>query len=96
MPPSTSSGYEDEAVQHSLRDLLTIVFKRRWLIFVVLLTVVTAVMLVTLFMPRTYRVTSTFLVNQARAEMAIAPTAYVRISALDWLRTNPSRTGRTR
>jgi len=74
MPPNASTGYEDGVAQHSLRDLLTIIFKHRSLILVILLTVVTIVMLITLLMPRTYEVTATFLVNEARAEMQIAPT----------------------
>lgn len=59
---------------YSVRDLLTTMFKRRALIAVVLSTVVALTMLVTLKEPRTYRVTATLLVNEARVEMPIAPT----------------------
>ena len=60
--------------QISLRDLLTIVFKRRLLIVVVVFTVVATVMVATLRQPRTFRVTSTLLVHEARATMPMAPT----------------------
>ena len=75
MSSVNTTGYDDAPGQHSLRDLLTIVFKRRSLILVVLFTVVTVVMLFSLSRPRTYKVTATLLVNEARAEIPLAPAA---------------------
>ena len=63
---------ESEGIQYSLRDLLTIVFKRRSLILTILFIVVTVVMLNGLSKPRTYRVTATLLVNEARAQTPMA------------------------
>jgi uncharacterized protein involved in exopolysaccharide biosynthesis len=74
-------GREGQVYQYSLRDLLTIVFKRRWLILATLLTVVTVVMFVTLRMPRTYEVTATLLVNKMRAEVPIAATESAQVIA---------------
>lgn len=57
----------------SLRDLLTVVFKRRWLIAVfAVLTLATAI-LVTLLKPPVYEVEATLVVNTSRAEIPIAP-----------------------
>ena len=74
MSPNPPPGYEDEAIQHSMRDLLTIVFKRRKLIVAFAVTVFVVVIAVTLLMPRTYEVTATLLVNKARAEVPLAPS----------------------
>jgi len=71
---NVTDGYKEEVIAHSLRDTLTVVFKRRWQIFLVLLTVVTVIMVISLMTPRTYEVAATLLVNEARAEMQIAPT----------------------
>lgn len=59
--------------QFSLRDILTIVFKRRVLIATFAVGVFTLVTLLTLLTPRIYEVTSTLLVNEARAEVPLAP-----------------------
>ena len=74
MSPSAPQSHEGEAIPHSLRDLLTIVFKRRWLILGVLAATVTIVMLISLSKPRIYQVAATLIVNEARAEMQIGPT----------------------
>lgn len=60
--------------QISLRDLLTIVFKRRLLIASFAISVVSLVVTTILLMPRTYEVTATLLVNRSRAEVQMAPT----------------------
>lgn len=60
--------------QISLRDLLTIVFKRRLLIVIFALSVVSLVVTTILLLPRTYEVTATLLVNRSRAEVQMAPT----------------------
>jgi succinoglycan biosynthesis transport protein ExoP len=73
MAPS-APPFENGAIPHSLRDLLTTVFKRRLLILAVLFTVVVVVTIIGLLKPRTYRVAATLLVHAARAEMPIAPT----------------------
>lgn len=75
MSSINSAGFDDSLGQHSLRDLLTIVFKRRTLILVATITVVTVVMLFSVSRPRTYKVTATLLVNEARAEIPMAPAA---------------------
>jgi uncharacterized protein involved in exopolysaccharide biosynthesis len=67
-------GYENGGFPYSLRDLLTIVFKRRWLILAILFAMIAVVLVRGLTQPRTYRVSTTLLVNEARAEMPIAPT----------------------
>ena len=74
MIDSQTFGEDEHGGRYSLRDILTIVFKRRTLILVFAVAVVTVVMLVTLLMPRTYEVTATLLVNKARAEIPMAPT----------------------
>lgn len=60
--------------QLSMRDLLTIVFKRRVLVLSVAISIPVAVVAVSLLLPRTYEVTATLVVNRARAEMPLAPT----------------------
>jgi succinoglycan biosynthesis transport protein ExoP len=70
----TTYGFDEPGDHYSMRDLLTIVFKRHKLILVFAFVVVSVVMLVTVLMPRTYEVTATLLVNKARAEIPIAPT----------------------
>ena len=74
MPPNSPPRYEGEALPHSLRDLLTIVFKRRWLILAVLVTVVSVFSLTAFSKPRIYNVNANLLFHAARAEMPIAPT----------------------
>ena len=61
--------------QYSLRDLLTIVFKRRTMILLIAATVVVVAMALGVRAPYIYEVTATLLVNEARAEMPIAPAA---------------------
>jgi uncharacterized protein involved in exopolysaccharide biosynthesis len=58
----------------SFRDLLTIVFKRWRFIVIFAVSVFALVMTVTLLLPRSYEVSSTLLVNKARAEVPLAPT----------------------
>ena len=65
-PGTTDIG---SSFQYSLRDFLTIVFKRKMMIALVTLTVVTVVMTATLSAPRQYEVSATLLVNEARAEV---------------------------
>jgi uncharacterized protein involved in exopolysaccharide biosynthesis len=60
--------------QISLRDLLTIVFKRRLLIVIFAFSVVSLAVTTILLLPRTYEVTATLLVNRSRAEVQMAPT----------------------
>jgi uncharacterized protein involved in exopolysaccharide biosynthesis len=70
----TTYGYDNPGAHHSLRDLLTIVFKRRKIILVFAVTVFSLVMAVTLLMPRTYETTATLLVHKARADVPLAPS----------------------
>jgi uncharacterized protein involved in exopolysaccharide biosynthesis len=74
MSSDRSAADAGNAYQYSLRDFLTTVFKRKLLIVVVALSVVTVVMTATLMAPRRYEVVSTLLVNKARAEVPLAPT----------------------
>ncbi len=69
-----SQGYGSDGFggQISLRDLLTIVFKRRNLILSFALIVFVVVTLVTMLAKPTYRINATLLVNKARAEVPIA------------------------
>ncbi len=67
--------HEVSIAQFSLRDLLTIVFKRRLFIVTILFTVVAVVMLASLLSSRTYEVTATLLVNDARGEIPLVPAA---------------------
>jgi uncharacterized protein involved in exopolysaccharide biosynthesis len=71
---SRDYAIDDEGLSFSLRDVLTIVFKRWRLIAVFATTVFTVVTAATLLLPRTYEVSSTLLVNEARAEVPLAPT----------------------
>jgi uncharacterized protein involved in exopolysaccharide biosynthesis len=75
MVTASSTGYEEERGKYSLRDLLTIVFKRRVLISLIAVSVVAVAMALSLRAPSIYEVTATLLVNEARAEMPIAPAA---------------------
>ena len=63
------------AARPSLRDLLTVVFKRRALMLTFLVTVMAATAIVALRMPKVYRVAATLFVNEARAEVPLAPGA---------------------
>ncbi len=72
--PQGAYSYDDEGGGFSLRDVLTIVFKRQVLIVTFAVTVFVLVTAVTLLLPRKYEVTSTLLVNKARAEVPLAPT----------------------
>jgi len=76
-------GHDDAPGHFSLRDVLTIVFKRRMLIIVFAISVFTAIMTVSILRPRIYEVSSTLLVNKARAEVPIAPTETTNI--IDWV-----------
>jgi uncharacterized protein involved in exopolysaccharide biosynthesis len=58
--------------QLSLRDLLTVVFRRRWLIVIFAVSVLVVVTLVAALQPPVYEVESTLLVNKSRAEVPIA------------------------
>lgn len=75
MAPASARGYEGERGRYSLRDLLTIVFKRRTLILLIAASVVTIAMVMSVSAPKIYEVTATLLVNEARAEMPIAAAA---------------------
>jgi uncharacterized protein involved in exopolysaccharide biosynthesis len=75
MSGASTTGYDDGPGRFSLRDLLTIVFKRRVLISLFALTVVVAVMALGMMAPDTYEVMATLLVNEARAEVPLAPAA---------------------
>jgi uncharacterized protein involved in exopolysaccharide biosynthesis len=76
MPLMTSEEqpWDEHGGGFSVRDILTVVFKRRTLILFVLFSVIAVATAVTLKKPKVYRVTSTMLVNEARVEMPIAPT----------------------
>jgi uncharacterized protein involved in exopolysaccharide biosynthesis len=79
-PPSISSRDTGDLIgQFSLRDFLTILFKRRWLVALVAISVPTAVLVVSLLLPRTYEVSAMLVVNRARAEMPMAPTESGRL-----------------
>ncbi|HOC42282.1 MAG TPA: Wzz/FepE/Etk N-terminal domain-containing protein [Thermoanaerobaculales bacterium] len=58
----------------SLRDLLTVVFKRRWLIVAITAAAVAVAVSVCLLLPPSYEVAATLLVSRARAEVPLAPT----------------------
>ena len=73
MPIGGSKGLDHVPSQFSLRDILTVVFKRRWLIVIFALSVFLLVMTVSLLLPRTYEVSATLLVNNMRAEVPMAP-----------------------
>lgn len=75
MSSVANSGYGDTPGRYSLRDLLTIVFKRRKMILLIAVTVVVVAMVLGIRAPYVYQVTATLLVNEARAEMPIAPAA---------------------
>ena len=64
------SGYS--ATNLSLRDLLMVVFKRKWQIVLFAVSVLALVGLATVLSPRVYEVEATLLVNKARAEVPIA------------------------
>jgi len=72
MPENVQAEYKGRGVQYSLRDFLTILFKRYRLILAFAFTVVTVVILISMLMPRSYAVTATLLVNKMRAEVPIA------------------------
>jgi len=74
MPTASSTEFDNTIGRYSLRDLLTIVFKRRNLIVTFAITVLVVVTSVTVLLPRSYDVTATLLVNKARAEVPMAPT----------------------
>jgi uncharacterized protein involved in exopolysaccharide biosynthesis len=75
MATASPPGFEAERGRYSLRDLLTIVFKRRTLILLIAASVVTIAMVMGARAPKIYEVTATLLVNEARAEMPIAAAA---------------------
>ncbi len=69
-----SKGLDHVPSQFSLRDILTVVFKRRTSIVIFALSVFLLVMTVSLLLPRTYEVTATLLVNKTRVEVPMAPS----------------------
>jgi succinoglycan biosynthesis transport protein ExoP len=75
MSGSSFARHDGALGSFSQRDFLTIVFKRRALITIFVVTVVILVMTLSLMAPNTYEVSATLLVNEARAEMPIAPSA---------------------
>ena len=70
-PTVDRSGYS--ATDLSLRDILTVVFKRRRIILVFAACIVLLSTLMMALTPPTYEVEATLLVNKARAEIPIAP-----------------------
>lgn len=62
-------GEED----YSLRDFLTVVFKRKRLILAFFLTTVAATALATFLLPPTYQATASILVKKASAEVPLVP-----------------------
>jgi len=67
-------GGRDWGASLSLRDLLTVVFKRRWLIVAITAAAVAVAVSVCLLLPPSYEVAATLLVSRARAEVPLAPT----------------------
>jgi len=65
---------ESQEGLHSLRDFLTIVFKRRRLIVAFFLTTVVVVTLGTLLSPPTYEARAAILVKKASAEIPLVPS----------------------
>jgi len=74
MPIGGSEGLDHVPSQFSLRDILTVVFKRRNLIILLVLSVMAATVVLSLLQPRIYRVSANLLVNRARVEVPIGPT----------------------
>lgn len=70
-----NSVYDHSLGRYSLRDFLTIVFKRRTMILLIAAAVVAFTTAMSVRAPDVYEVTATLLVNEARAEMPIAPAA---------------------
>jgi uncharacterized protein involved in exopolysaccharide biosynthesis len=75
--------YDKKRGQFSLRDVLTIVFKRRVLISVFAVSTIFLIMALSLLKPRTYEVSATLLVTKSRAEVPIAPTETSQL--IDWI-----------
>ena len=81
MAHEASTGFDGSGGRFSLRDILTVVFKRCRLIVIFALSVFLLVMTVSLLAPRTYEVTATLLVNSMRAEVPIAPIEVSQVIA---------------
>jgi uncharacterized protein involved in exopolysaccharide biosynthesis len=75
VPRGSGLGREWEEGSSSLRDFLTIVFKRRRLIISFFLTTVVVTALATFLVPPTYEATAAILIKKASAEMPLIPTA---------------------
>ncbi len=73
MVPSTSNDGVISTAELSLRDLLTVVFKRRWLVVLSVVSVVIIAALLTILSPPIYEVNASLLVNKSRAEIPIGP-----------------------
>jgi len=73
MGPNSTNGSGFSAATLSMRDLMTVVFKRRWMILLFAAGVLVMVGLTTLLAPPTYEVEATLLVNKSRAEVPIGP-----------------------
>jgi uncharacterized protein involved in exopolysaccharide biosynthesis len=74
MTTNDSQYSEERGPQVSARDVLTIVFKRRKTILLFAAVVVVIGVSVAVLSPPVYVVSATLLVNQARAEVPLAPT----------------------
>lgn len=70
----TQGNADSNLGQFSLREVLTIAFKRKVLVAAVALSIPMVVLIASLLLPRTYEVSATLVVNRARAEMPLAPT----------------------
>jgi uncharacterized protein involved in exopolysaccharide biosynthesis len=66
-------AFQGEDGEFSLRDLLTVVFKRRRLILSFFLTTVVVTTLATFLLPPTYEATASILVKKASAEVPLVP-----------------------
>ena len=73
-PQDSPADRERALGQLSLRDLMTIFFKRRVLVCLIAIGVPVVVGIVSLLLPRTYEVSATLVVNRSRAEVPLAPS----------------------
>jgi uncharacterized protein involved in exopolysaccharide biosynthesis len=71
--PSPGTGFKQQEADFSLRDLLTVVFKRKRLILSFFLTTVVVTTLGTLLSSPTYEATASILVKKASAEVPLVP-----------------------
>ena len=74
MSPPDAGSMSGAPNQISLRDILMVVFKRRRLIAIFAISVVSLVVATVLLLPRKYEVTAILHVTRSRAEVAMAPT----------------------